>query len=369
MVKLQEKIIFLFDSNIRSNMINNTDNLLILGIIILIGIYILKKKVETNCWIFTILYYYLVVILFIVILIYNNIVNKSRVIKCLNSSNLIIKRMTTLPVNKAKVHLMSKPFSEFLISTSHNTYLPCTQNGDVSSVHAITNALKLGARVIELDVFAKNDQGNSLDDFEPVVTHGIELSTGNIFTTGFIYFKDCIESIKTFASTTSDPIWIDIELNTNNIEQTQKRMREILLDNFSTKILGGEFKIGNKIKNFSTEPISNLLNKIIITTSKSKKSITKYLIDIFDSYAGDEYYTNNSADTIININKIKQNKIYRVYPPGNFSGHFSYNYDPEPFWKKHIQLVALNFQTVDINFKKNLEMFKLCSFVHFSELS
>jgi hypothetical protein len=350
-------------------MINNTDNLLILGIIILIGIYILKKKVETYCWIFTILYYWLIFILLLIISFYNNFINNSRIKTCLASANSIIKHLTILPVYKAKVHLMSKPFSEFLISTSHNTYLPCTQNGDISSVDAITNALKLGARVIELDVFAKNNTGKSPDDFEPVVAHGIELSTGNIFTTSFIYFKDCIETIKTFASTTSDPIWIDIELNTNNIEQTQKIMRAILLDNFSTKILGPEFKIGNKIKNFSTEPINNLLNKIIITTSKSKKSITKYLIDIFDSYANDEYYTNNSADTIIEVNKIKQNKIHRVYPPGNFSSHFSHNYDPEPFWKKHIQLVALNFQTVDINFKKNLEMFKSCSFVHFSELS
>lgn len=345
-------------------MTNYKSKLIIIGIIILLGLYICKKKVENNYLFFTILGYILLVVLFLLFYFYTNFIEKGRAEECLITSKPLIVQSKILPVEKAKPMLLSKPFDEFIISTSHNTYLPCTQNGDIVSTDAITNALKLGARVIELDVFAKNNLGNTPDDSIPVVTHGIELSTGDIFTTGFIYFKDCIQAIKNFASTTLDPIWIDIELNTNN-EQTQSIMRQILLENFSTKILDKKFKISNRNKHFSSEPIGNLLNKIILTTSKSPNSITKYLTDIFDSYAGDGYYTNNSSD---DLNKISRGKINRVFPSGNIYGNFSYNFDPEPFWKKRIQLVALNFQKTDNNFIKNIKMFNTCSFIHFSEL-
>lgn len=36
--------------------------------------------------------------------------------------------------------------------------------------------------------------------------------------------------------------------------------------------------------------------------------------------------------------------------------------------EKNVQLVALNFKKVDNNLLKNINMFKTCSFVHFSEL-
>ena len=343
-------------------MVNLIDNIKIIVVIILLGFYICIKKVENKSGIFAIL-----VLKFGIILIfansYINLSNPNRASQCLNQLNHVIKNRNIIPIRILKPHLLFKPFNEFFISTSHNTYLPCYQNGDIASVDAISLALKMGARVIELDVFTKNNLGCLPEDYEPIVTHGIKLNSGDIFTTEFLLFSECVQTIKKFSDTTSDPIWLEIELNTDN-PQTQKVIKQIIQQIFSTKLLGPEYKIKNKVKHFSQEPIKNLLDKIIITTSKKINILDDYLSDVFDSYVGDGYYLNNS--TSCNINKAN-NQIQRVYPQANISGHFSLNYDPEPFWKKHVQLVAMNFQTLDNHMVKNLTMFKSCSFIHVSE--
>lgn len=352
---------------------NIKSTLEIFGIIILLGIFILKKKVENklcenDCLFFKIFSFNLILILFLFCYYYLNFLNSNRATECLKKNYIQMQNIKPQPVSLAKPNLLAKPFNEFLISTSHNTYLPCEQNGDVASVDSITSALKMGARVIELDVFPKNNLGNLPDDWEPVVVHGLELDSGNIFTTSYVEFSDCVKAINEFSQTTSDPIWIDIELNTNKNLQTQKKIRETLLENFQTKLLDPEYKIDNKQKHFSQVPIGNLLNKIIITTSKNTNSITEQLTDIFDGYAGDGYYINNSSNmNPSNINK--QNKIIRVYPPGDISGHFSLNYNPKPFWTNSIQLVALNFQNSDKHLEENIQKFSTCSFIHLSELN
>ncbi len=346
-------------------MINSPINLEIFAVIILLGFYIWKKKVETKSRIFIIGILFFSFVFIQLTLFYFNLNNKLRTEKCLISQpKHQVQRI--IPVEYAKPELTSKLFNQFIINTSHNTYLPCNQNGDVASTKAITNALEMGARVIELDVFTKNNIGNLPEDLKPVVVHGIKLDSGDVFTTTQLDLKNCVQIISKFAKTTSDPIWIDIELNTNNVS-TKKQIKQILTQEFAGKLLGSEFKVFNGKKHFSQEPIGSLLNKIILTTSKKLVlPEDNELANIFDSYAGDKYYTNNSADSKINK---ELNKIHRVYPSGNILGHLSFNYDPEPFWNKHIQLVALNFQTNDYYMEKNLLMFKTCSFVHFSKLA
>ncbi len=331
-------------------------------IIILLGIFILKKKVEKNYWNFY--NWSMWIVLFVFTNFYLNLSNPNRVSSCLKIN---YKQTNIIPLTISKPNLLLKPFYEFFINTSHNTYLPCYQNGDISSVQAITHALKMGARVIELDVFSKNNLGTNTEDIEPIVTHGIQLDSGNIFTTSYVYFSDCIKAIRKFSETTTDPIWIELELNVNKNSLAQKRIKEIILENFSTKILTPEYKIGKNKKHFSQEPIGNFINKIIITTSKNVNIINEELMDIFDSYAGDGYYLNNSANLELVASNKKVNQIQRVYPPGDIYGHFSLNYNPKYFWNNKIQLVALNFQSEDKFFQDNIQMFNSCSFVHFSE--
>jgi hypothetical protein len=325
------------------------NNILVLLTVCVIILFYQYKMNRVNIWIFLII----PISLFIYYLLkllkdgYNFSLNDCL---CYVSNQLLTNKITSIEL--IKPHLLDKPLHEFYISTSHNTYLPCHQNIDISSVDAIKNALQLGARVIELDVYAKNNIGLTDDDYTPVVAHGMEYKYGDIFTTSYITFEECIKTIAEFAQTTSDPIWITLELNTNKLVKTQIKMREILLKYFENKIINSTTKLNNI-------PIKNVLNKIILTCGGG---ITPPLEDIVNPYLKNTYHKDSNLKNN-NLTGI----IHRIYPAGDIQGHFSYNFDPEPLWKNRYQLIALNFQKLDDNLNKNLSMFNKCSFVHFSE--
>jgi hypothetical protein len=298
---------------------------------------------------------------------YSKIGNILRTNECLNIANKIIINKTIKPIYTKK-ELLTKPFNEFFISTSHNSYIPCTQNIDVASSEAIKYALAMGARVIELDCFAKNNNGSTQDDMTPVVVHGVARKQGDIFTTSYIPFEECIDVISKYGFLTSDPLIVCLELNTNHLLSTQRIMKEIILSKLGNRLLDKSYKIANLTnrKYFTKEPIGNLLNKVMFVTGDG---YTSELTGILDGSFGEYEYWSNTDNV---DDRLKQSNrpviVQRIYPTGNLSGHLSYNYDPMPFWKNKYQMVALNFQLVDDNLMKNIAMFKTNSFVHFSEL-
>jgi hypothetical protein len=287
---------------------------------------------------------------------YTDIGNTMRTNSCLEKSLRIIANKQIKPMQSS--NLLNRPLYEFYINTSHNTYVPCNQNIDVASTESIKMALAMGARVIELDCYAKNNIGKTDDDMTPVVTHGIERSSGDIFTTSYITFEDCIDTIATFGFLTSDPLIVCLELNTNRLEIVQKKMKQIIKNKLGDKLL--------KNNNFTKEPIKNLLNKVIFICGGGN---TAELNDILSGNLYDSNVMNNLEHTSNYAkNENKFGILSRVYPDGDIYGHFSYNFDPLLLWKNRYQMVAFNFQVIDDNMMKNIAMFKNYSFVHFSEL-
>lgn len=292
-------------------------------------------------------------------------INKLRANECLDNINHVIINNTIKPI-ETKPALLSKPLHEFIISTSHNTYVPCNQNADIASIEALKRTLKMGARVIELDLYAKNSGGTTDDDFTPVVAHGIQKSTGDIFTTNYILFEDCIETLATFGLLTSDPLFIILEINTNQMKPVQKKMKEIILKKFGDKLLNSSYKLNSpNRKYFINEPIQNLLNKVIFVGDGGR---TTELDSILDGIWGETNFKNMDASDTVLRKTNEKGAFSRVYPSGNLNGHLSRNFDPVPLWNNRYNLLAMNFQTLDANMMKNVAMFKNNSFVHFSEL-
>lgn len=293
--------------------------------------------------------------------------SKGRSKDCLEKPREIIFNRTIQPI-ETKQSLLNKPFNEFLISTSHNTYVPCNQNADISSLDAIQAVLNMGARVIELDCYANNSGGKTDDDMIPIVSHGIEKSTGDILTTTKLLFEDCIDIIVQYGLLTSDPLVVCLELNTNSLIPTQKKMKEIIIKKLGDKILDPSYKLNSPNRKYYTnEPMKALLNKVIFI---SGGGYTNELTGIIDGVFGESILGNdeNSADPA-NIKMNTPGRMGRIYPAGNLQGHLSLNFDPTPYWANRYQMVALNFQGNDVNMMKNVNMFKKNSFIHFSELS
>jgi hypothetical protein len=310
------------------------DNLIFLVVFIIIITPSMFKKVENqikfNWWMLLIIPGLILVnyIIKIAYRRYTKLGNVMRANQCLAKSAEIIINKQIKPI-ESKPNLLDKPLNEFIMSTSHNTYVPCTQNIDIASTEAIKRTLGMGARVIELDCYAKNNTGTTDDDMTPVVAHGVERSQGDIFTTSYITFDDAIKTISEFGLLTSDPLIICLELNTNNLIPVQKRMREIIFKYFGNNLLSPEYKYsynGPDKKTFTNQPIGTLLNKVIFICGGGA---TEELNGIIDGVLHDSSIMGNaphSADGLKNMNR--PGILHRVYPDGNLSGHLSLNYDP-----------------------------------------
>ena len=344
------------------------DNLIVILILyfIFVKYAFVKENKKFNPYI--ILYVSIIILFYFLLkLIYRRYVYSTiRINECLDLTNNIIINKLLKPIETRK-ELLDRPLKHFIINSSHNTYIPCNQNIDSASCESIKRALIMGARIIELDVYARNNIGNTDDDFEPVVVHGLQRGKNkDLFTTSFVKFEDCIETIATYGFLTSDPLILCIENNTNKIIKTQERMVEIIINKLGNYLLDKDYKITTNYdkKYFVNESIRNLLNKIIIITDEGNQQVLENILD--GTFGVNNFLSNDNHKEVKEPN---DNFLQRVYPKGDIQGNFSSNYNPEPYWKKGFQMVTLNFGNVDSNLLKNANMFRYYSFIPKDEIN
>eukprot|EP01061_Rhynchopus_euleeides_P047685 TRINITY_DN970_c0_g1_i1.p1 TRINITY_DN970_c0_g1~~TRINITY_DN970_c0_g1_i1.p1 ORF type:complete len:923 (+),score=206.00 TRINITY_DN970_c0_g1_i1:72-2771(+) len=121
---------------------------------------------------------------------------------------------------------MRRPLTEYMIASSHNTYLDHGQLAGQSSCTAYQNALLLGCRCVEIDCWDGPDG-------EPIVYHGHTLTTK-------VKFYDVIKTIDKYAfKRTQYPVILSLEVHTS--QQQQARMGQIMKSVFRRKLENGEF--------------------------------------------------------------------------------------------------------------------------------
>uniref|UniRef100_A0A3Q2ZD67 1-phosphatidylinositol 4,5-bisphosphate phosphodiesterase n=1 Tax=Kryptolebias marmoratus TaxID=37003 RepID=A0A3Q2ZD67_KRYMA len=106
----------------------------------------------------------------------------------------------------------------------------------------------------------------------------------------------------------------------------------------------------------ATEEMSNLVIYIqpvkFYSFETSKKIVRSYQMSSFVETKALEQLTKSPVD-FVEYNKLQ---LSRIYPKGTRVD--SSNYNPQLFWNAGCQLVALNFQTIDLSMQLNLGMYE-----------
>ncbi|KAI4789008.1 hypothetical protein KUCAC02_035494, partial [Chaenocephalus aceratus] len=302
---------------------------------------------------------------------------------------------------------MSFPLSHYIINSSHNTYLTAGQLAGSSSVEMYRQVLLAGCRCVELDVW----KGRTAEE-EPVITHGFTM-------TSEIPFKEVLEAIAECAFKTSPfPVILSFENHVDSSKQ-QAKMAEYCQSIFGDALLIDPLDKYPLEAGVPLPSPQELMGKILVKNKKSHKpsanTDTKRLADLAANQSHESASpSNNTGDndnagsaereavateemsTLVNyvqptkfnsfeaskkaarchhmssfvetkalehltktpVEFVEYNKsqLSRIYPKGTRVD--SSNFMPQLFWNAGCQLVALNYQTIDLSMQLNLFMFE-----------
>ncbi|KAI5867235.1 PLC-like phosphodiesterase [Durotheca rogersii] len=334
-------------------------------------------------------------------------------------------------------YTLDRPFNEYFISSSHNTYLVGRQIADVASIEGYISTLARGCRSVEIDCWDGSDG-------QPVVKHGYAM-------TNTISFREVINTVNKYAFVASRfPLWVSLEVHCNASQQ--EAMADIMKDIFGSRLVtepldpsstklpspselkdrilvkvkgthenpeqrrngGGEPTIGRRRGNSLTSPLSSPLlspvnppprrmpakrvdtitegevhDTVSSSTSecdseeekKGKRKTSKIVRKLgelgvyctgvkFHGFESAECKKSNhilsfmegtfrkhskASDSKLALARHNMRYMMRVYP--QYSRLSSDNFNPLMYWRRGVQMAALNWQTFDLGMQLNQAMF------------
>lgn len=311
----------------------------------------------------------------------------------------------------------SHPLPEYYVSSSHNTYLMAHQLYGSSSAAAYENAMKAGARCVEVDVW---DEETNKD--EPKVTHGYTLVSHIPFRHVCETIRDMVdlEASQPGAEQGSRPAPILVSLENHCDAHGQQRLVEIMKEVWGDRLLskairekghdeqqGGDHvtleELGAKIvviveyhlqgekdsdsSSSSEESSEEEEDKQARKAYKEKKQTTGAGVIIpelaeLGVYAqsvkpvdnswfeelqmkdGPHHHLINVSESGLlslmpefnqKVGKHNAHSLMRVFPKGTRIS--SKNLKPVPFWGVGAQVCALNWQTFGVSLQLNEALF------------
>lgn len=309
----------------------------------------------------------------------------------------------------------SHPLPEYYISSSHNTYLLAHQLYGTSSAAAYENALKSGARCVEIDAWDGDE-----DKEEPKVTHGYTLVSHIPFRAVCETIRDIVDQEAAQAAEAQEihPSPILVSLENHCDAHGQQRLVDIMTEVWGERLLskairekgheeqeGGEHvtlqDLGSKIvliveyhlqgekesdSSSSDDESSDEEGKALKEYKQKKKTTgageiipelaslgvyAQSVKPIDNSWFEEVHMKNGPHHHLINVSETglqglmpasnqkigthNAHHLMRVFPKG--TRITSKNLKPVPFWGLGAQICALNWQSFGMSLQLNEALF------------
>jgi len=253
---------------------------------------------------------------------------------------------------------LEKPFKDFSIQCSHNTFLHGSQYSNTVDASAVYTALELGYRCVEIDVYVEG--GN-------LVVHHDSAVWGLFGTTNRVRFKEFVKKIKEWCEQDErknpDEYKLPLIINIQNGAKSEPKLKTETYEALGPRIvMPKDFTINTLLKKLAVRgqgkkrkvllrstkldagseyskivAISKLKNHGALTTSKETGFTNKRLLK-----SGAQTYVPSDTNLKDVAEAQKDDKLVRTYPHHTHTS--SVNYKPFYFFKQRAQMICINFQ-------------------------
>jgi hypothetical protein len=288
----------------------------------------------------------------------------------INMENYKLFVITGSELNKQENR--DKKLCDFYVSCAYKPYMVSNQLFGYCSLEIMKAILFSGVRCVYVDIF----NSSMTSDADPVISNGYMEGEWKLAFNS-ISFKDMCKLIKKivfspgYVNNYNDPFILCLNLKTNGNYKCLNKVKKILFQTFGSYLLDNTYTYSSK--NIMTEPINNLMGKMIIFSSAGyENSDLEELINFSWDKSGLKKITFESLDlendntSVVKLDNselknFNMNGITLVTP--NENTIYTYNYNPSYAWDSGSQFVFLNFQKIDKNMNTYIDKFQTLSFI------
>ena len=251
------------------------------------------------------------------------------------------------------------------VASSYNTPLVYNQMLDYTSEEILLAVLQSGARYLEFNIFNSTFGPDAI----PVVSNGYRTGEYQL-TLNSITFESCCKVMSDHAfqqrinergvPNHNDPLFIGLNLNTNNNIYCLDVLANIIMDYFKERLLDHEYSFQQN--NIANIKLKELKKKVVIFSSAGfEGSNMEELVNAsWDDkmmqriHYSELEHSDFNRDKLISFNK----KGITIVVPHQEGDFYTGNYDSNSAFKAGCQFVCMNYQYVDGNIDKYITQFK-----------